>query len=386
MNRLQGKRQFIQVLKGPRQVGKTTIAKQLLNKINIPAHYASADGMSGAGYIWLEEQWEIAHVKQNNSKALDFLLIIDEIQKIPDWSETVKTQWDADSFNDNPIKVLLLGSSALMMQQGLNESLAGRFELMHIPHWSYTEMKACFDFSPEQYVWFGGYPGAASLIENEMRWKNYILESLIETTISKDILMLTRVNKPALMKQVFELGVKYSSKVLSFNKMLGQLQDSGNTTTIAHYMRLLDHAGLLCGLPKIYKEELRKSSSSPKWQVKNTSLLSAYSPHTYKKIQQIPVTWGQHVESAIGAHLINHAQQGKYSVYYWRHRNDEVDYVIKKGDKIVGIEIKSGQTKQTRGMKSFKEKFNPYKILLAGTSGLHWKEFLNLNPDVLFNA
>ena len=214
--------------------------------------------------------------------------------------------------------------------------------------------------------------------------KEYVRNALIEATISKDILMLTRVEKPALMRQVFEMGVNYSSQILSYNKMLGQLQDAGNTTTIAHYLRLLDTAGLLTGISKFYTEKYREKASTPKWQVKNSALFSALLPVNFDEIQRDFIKWGQVVETAIGAHLINMKDEGKYDVFYWRHRNDEVDFILQKGDKIIGIEVKSGQTKATKGMEAFKTKYDPYKILLVGTTGFHWNEFIKLNPGDLF--
>jgi len=271
-----------------------------------------------------------------------------------------------------------------MLQQGLNESLAGRFELIEVPHWSFVEMKESFGISAEQFAWFGAYPGSISLINDEDRWKDYVKNALIESTISKDILMLTRISKPALMRQVFEMGVHYSSQLLSFTKMLGQLQDAGNTTTISHYLKILDIAGLITGIPKFYKEKYREKTSSPKWQVKNTAFISAMSSLSFEQVQQTYEKWGQVVESVIGAHLINKSQEGNYKVYYWRHRNEEVDFVIQKGDSIIGIEVKSGFAKPTKGMKTFKTKYNPHKLLLVGTNGILWQEFLEINPASLF--
>jgi len=379
-------RMFIQAITGPRQVGKTTIIRQLTKQIKTPFLYVTADNVAATSNIWIEQHWEVARIKLSNSNSNEFLLIIDEIQKIKNWSDAVKLLWDTDSFNQINLKVILLGSSGLLLQHGLNESLAGRFELIKIPHWSYNEMYECFGFTAEQYAWFGAYPGSALLINDEDRWKEYVRDALIEATISKDILMLIQIEKPALMRQVFEMGVNYSSKILSYNKMLGQLQDAGNTTTIAHYLRLLDTAGLLTGIPKFYAETYRTKASTPKWQVKNTGLFSALSSIYFNDIQTDFVAWGQVIESVIGAHLINMAEEGNYKVYYWRHRNDEVDFVLQKGDKIIGIEVKSGQTKATKGMLNFKTKFNPTKLLLVGTSGLLWSEFLKINPTILFET
>ena len=384
IQRVREPRNFIQVVMGPRQVGKTTLVVQLSDKISIPCHFVSADAVAATNSTWLEQQWEAAWVMMDQHKAPEFLLIIDEIQKIEQWSETVKLLWDTDSRGKRNMKVILLGSSRLLLQRGLTESLAGRFESMYLGHWSFTEMQKAFGWNVNQYVWFGGYPGSAELIKNEGRWKAYVQQSLIETSISKDILMLTRVDKPALMKRFFEMGCLYSGQILSYTKMLGQLQDAGNTTTLSHYLNLLDTAGLLGGLEKYAKGIIRKRASSPKFQVHNTALISAQSDETFEEIAVQPSQWGRMVESAIGAHLINHALTERFTLYYWRERNEEVDFIIEKGGKAVALEIKSGATQSRSGMTSFQKQFNPYKVLLVGNSGMPWQDFLKLNPVELF--
>jgi len=377
-------RRFIQVLFGPRQVGKTTLIFQLFEKINIPHHFASADAVIASNTIWLEQQWEIARLKMDQEGANEFLLVIDEIQKINNWSEAVKLLWDADTNSRRSLKVILLGSSRLLLQQGLTESLAGRFETTYMGHWSFPEMQQAFGWNSNQYVWFGGYPGSAELIADEQRWKAYVRQSLIETSISKDILMLTRIDKPALMKRLFELGCAYSGQVLSYNKMIGQLLDAGNTTTLSHYLDLLNTAGLLAGIEKFSGNLIYKRSSSPKFQVHNTALISAQSEDIFKEVQIRPDDWGRLVESSIGAHLINYSITEEYTVSYWRERNDEVDFVLEKKGKIIGLEVKSGIRQLASGISAFKRKFNPYKILLIGSSGIPWDEFLKINPVELF--
>ena len=378
-------RQFIQVLYGPRQVGKTTVAQQFMQATHLPTHFASADLVGAGQSSWISQQWEAARIKLLKFEQQESVLIIDEIQKISNWSETVKKEWDADSVNQKNLKVILLGSSRLLIQQGLTESLAGRFETIYLGHWSYGEMKHAFNFTPEQFVWFGGYPGAAALIDDEERWARYIVDSLIETSISKDILMLTRVDKPSLMKRLFELGCGYSGQILSYTKILGQLQDAGNTTTLAHYLHLLDTAGLLGGLEKYHPGNLRSRASSPKFQVHNTALISAQQQHTFHDISENPELWGRWVESSVGAHLINHTRTDALKLYYWRQGNHEVDFVLEHKGKIIGLEIKSGRSQHASGMAVFCKECNPYKVLLVGNSGIPWQEFLELNPLELFN-
>jgi len=382
--RIQEPRKFIQVILGPRQVGKTTMITQLLSQLSVPNLYESADAIPVTNSAWLTQLWEAARLRIKVSGATEYLIVIDEIQKIDNWSEIVKQQWDKDTRERTNIKVILLGSSRLLIQQGLTESLAGRFETMYLGHWTYTEMQEAFGWSIEQYVYFGGYPGSATLIDDEERWKNYIKDSLIETSISKDILMLTRVNKPALLKRLFELGSLYSGQVLSYTKIIGQLQDAGNTTTLANYLKLLSDCGLLGGLDKYAGDIIRKRGSSPKFQVYNNALITSQANDAYEKAIINPELWGRLVESSVGTHLINNSIPERYNLYYWREGNHEVDFILEKGDKVIGLEVKSGMKAENTGMGVFAEKFHPEKVLLVGTGGIPYEEFLKINPRELF--
>ncbi len=383
-SRIEEPRKFIQVILGPRQVGKTTMVNQLLSQLSISYVSESADAISATNSTWLMQAWETARLKMKASGASEYLLVIDEIQKIDNWSEVVKQQWDKDTREKVNIKVILLGSSRLLIQKGLTESLAGRFETFYLGHWSFAEMQSAFDWSIEQYIYFGGYPGSALLINDEERWKSYIKDSLIETSISKDILMLTRVDKPALLKRLFELGCLYSGQILSYTKITGQLQDAGNTTTLANYLKLLSDCGLLGGLEKYAGSVIRQRSSSPKFQVYNNALLTSQDDETYSTAVVHPKLWGRWVESSVGAHLLNYSISEKYNLHYWREGNNEVDFSLEKGDKVIGLEVKSGASADNEGMGIFNEKFHPNKLLLVGTGGIPYSEFLKINPKELF--
>ncbi len=384
ITRMNEPRQFIQVLMGPRQVGKTTLIEQLTTQIGYPYIFESADAVPASDQTWISALWEKARLLNSNAESQDFLLVIDEIQKIDNWSEIVKKLWDEDTKNKLRLKVILLGSSRLLLQQGLTESLAGRFESTYVAHWSFSEMEEAFGFTAEQYVWFGAYPGSVSLINDEERWKNYVNNALIETSISKDILMLTRIDKPALMKRLFELGCLYSGQILSYTKVMGQLQDAGNTTTLSNYLDLLDTAGLLAGIEKYAADVIRKRSSSPKFQVHNNALISAQRIEYFDEILKNKEEWGRMVESSIGSHLVNSGLTHNFKVYYWRHRNEELDFVLEKRGKVIGLEVKTNNTKITNGMNAFNKMYHPDKVLMIGNGGLPWQEFLKLNPNDLF--
>ncbi|MDR0738373.1 MAG: ATP-binding protein [Prevotellaceae bacterium] len=377
-------RSFIQVIFGPRQVGKTTMVTQLLKQTRLPNLYETADAVVVNQSLWISQVWERARILMKAAEAQEFLLIIDEIQKIENWSEYIKREWDQDTRENINIKVVLLGSSRMLLQKGLTESMAGRFETNYLGHWSLAEMQDAFGWSAAQYIYYGGYPGTVSLINDENRWKNYIKDALIETSISKDIIMLTRIDKPALLKRLFELGTLYSGQILSFTKIMGQLLDAGNSTTLAHYLQLLSECWLLGGLEKYTGDIIRKRSSSPKFQVYNNALLSAQMNNTFKNLVASPEKWGRLVESAVGAHLINHAVTGKYNVGYWREGGSEVDFILEKEGKTIGLEVKSGARGGTSGMKVFHEKFRPNKLLLVGTGGIPYEEFLKIDPIGLF--
>jgi predicted AAA+ superfamily ATPase len=374
--RLAEPRRFLQVVAGPRQVGKSTLVQQVVESSRLPHRIASADEPSLRGPEWIAQQWEAARLLAKDGRR-GAVLALDEVQKIPGWSETVKRLWDEDSRHRVALKVVLLGSAPLLVARGLAESLTGRFELLHLPHWSYAEMRSAFGWSVEQFIFYGGYPGAAPLVAEPDRWARYVLDALVETSISRDVLLLSRVDKPALLRRLFELSCRYSGQVLSYTKMLGQLQDAGNATTLAHYLDLLAAAGMVTGLPKYAGDAARLRGSSPKLQVLNTALMTAGSGLALAEARGDGETWGRLVESAVGAHLANAAAGGVCTLHYWRERGLEVDFVARAGRRLVAIEVKSGRAPQAhRGMAAFAAAFKPQRTLLVGGDGVAVEDFL----------
>ena len=389
---------------GPRQTGKTTMVRQALARIDRPYQYLPVDeperqtlpelpgienGSVAASDVsvhsdtrerntrWLARQWERARIEADRSDR-GFLLVFDEIQKIPDWSEAVKGLWDADRHHGRPLHVILLGSAPLLMQRGMTESLAGRYETIRLTHWSFAEMSVAFDFDLPSYIYFGGYPGAAPLVREQSRWRAYVTGAIVEPNIERDILAMQRVDKPVLLKRLFEIGAEYSGQVLAFNKMLGQLQDAGNTTTLARYLDLLANAGLVAGLPNYAGSAHRRRNSTPKLNVLNTALMSALSGYTFEEAKADRTFWGRLVESAVGAHLVNSGSPD-VRIHYWRQRSREVDFVLARGPKITGVEVKSGaRWTSPSGLDSFGEQYGSAATLLAGDGGIPLSEFLSV--------
>lgn len=372
--RLLESRRFIQVIAGPRQAGKTTLVRQVLADQPAAWQYASADEPGLRGRTWIEEQWQAARLLGGPEP----ILVLDEVQKISGWSELIKRLWDEDTAAGRPLKVVLLGSAPLLVQRGLTESLAGRFEIIHLTHWTYTEMREAFGWNLSTYLFHGGYPGAAPLIDDAGRWSRYVLDALIEPTISRDVLLMTRVDKPALLRRLFELACTYSGQILSYTKMLGQLQDAGNTTTLAHYLDLLAGAGMVVGLQKYSGAAARRRASSPKLQVLNTALMTAPLGLTRSEAEADRTLWGRIVESAVGAHLANAQIRGECGLYYWRAADREVDFVLEAARGVVtAIEVKSGASGgSSAGMAAFDKEHSPDRKLLVGGGGIAVEDFL----------
>lgn len=373
--RLQEPRRFVQVITGPRQVGKTTAIQQVLAELAMPSHYAAADLPAPPATEWIAQQWELARM-QCNAKA-PAILVLDEVQRVSHWSIEVKRLWDEDARLKRRLHVVILGSSALLVQRGLEESLAGRFEVIRCPHWSWTECRDAFGWSLEQYVYFGGYPGAATLIADENRWRQYVRDALIETAISKDILLMNRVDKPALLRQLFVLACEYGGQVLSYQKILGQLADAGHTETLATYQHLLESAFLLRGLSKWSGSAVRRRGSSPKWLPLSTGLITALSNQSFAEWRAEPQRWGRLVEVTVGSHLVNRGADEGVDVFYWREGHEEVDFVARKGARVTAIEVKSGSRRMAQpGLAAFTKRYATAKTLTVGSPQFSLQQFL----------
>lgn len=383
LERMNEPRKFIQVLAGPRQVGKSTLIDQVLEECTIPHYLYNADGVDENDTDWIRRVWESARIQMDTRQQTEAILVIDEIQKIKRWSEIVKREWDADTRNRRQLKLFLLGSSRLMLRKGLTESLAGRFELIRLGHWTLQEMEDAFGLTLDEWIYYGGYPGSASLIKDMRRWRKYIKESLVAPAIEKDIIMTSNIYKPALMKQLFELGCSYSAELLSLTKALGQLQDAGNVTTLSSYLNILNQCNLLAGLQKYANDDARRYQSVPKFQVYNNALLTAYRGTTYDKDRIDPQIWGRWVESAVGGYLLGDAEDGGYKVYYWRERSDEVDYIVASQGTAIALEVKSGRRGMNSGLPKFCENFHPRRALVIGTDGIPFKEFFHMKIEDL---
>ena len=399
---------FINLLAGPRQVGKTTIIRDIISLNPAQGYYISVDeepaiandiySLNTASSVvsqpqkkdgsWLQFQWQEARNRtakwlksgqtaKKQEQPAAFVFAIDEVQKIEQWSDIVKGLWDADRANGVPMHVVLLGSAPLLMQKGFSESLAGRYETIAISHWGFTEMQQAFDFNLEQYIYFGGYPGSAWLIKEEKRWRRYVRDSLIQPNIEKDILQMVRIKNPMLLKQLFELGCHYSGMELSLTKMIDAINEAKHTETLADYLHLLAEAKLLTGLHKYAAQEVRKRNSAPKLNVFNTALMSATQDYSFAEAQADRSYWGRLVESCVGAHLLNTCDEDT-KLYYWREGNQEVDFILAKGKKLTAIEVKSAPNPVlSKGLDVFSQKYSHARNILVGNGGVALAEFLS---------
>jgi predicted AAA+ superfamily ATPase len=376
VSRLREGRGAMQIVLGPRHSGKTTSVRQALEELDLPHVYASADSPVPFGPEWVAQQWRAA--RRQGAPAI---LVLDEVQKAQGWSEQVKAEWDADTWAARDLRVVLLGSSPLLAGRGLTESLAGRFETVRSTRWTYAECREAFAWDLDTFLFHGGYPGAARYLGDHERWRAYILDAIVETTVSRDVLLLTRIDKPALLRRLFALGCEYSGQELSYRKMIGQLTDAGNTTTLAHYLDLLSGTGLVTGLQKHSSRPVQRRSSSPKLLAMNTALMTALSGARFEEARADSAFWGRIVESAVGAHLLAVAQREGGELRYWRDGPTEVDFVTAHGRAITAVEVKSGGGTSAggtdyHGLEVFRSRFPGSDALLIGAGGTPLETFL----------
>ena len=378
LKRLGSERRFVQVVVGPRQVGKTTAvlhAGRRLDTNGLGFVFASADEPLLPGHAWIDEKWEEARAA---ASAGPVVLALDEIHKIPGWAERVKSNWDRDTREDTDVRLALLGSSPLHVGQRLRESLAGRFEVIPATHWQWPECRDAFGWDVDTFIFYGGYPGAAPLVGDFQRWRRYVLDALIETTVSRDVLSRGRIDKPAVLRQLFYLTCELSGQVVAYTTLLGQLHDAGNSTTLAHYLRLLEDVWLAVGLQKYSGSVVRKRSSQPKLLVLDTALMSAVKGISFEEARRDRGYWGRLVETAAGAHLVAKAQVEPQRVMYWRERDLEVDYVVEVAAGLCALEVKSGRERDTdrRGLDAFIKRYDPARVRLIGSAGTPLADFL----------
>jgi predicted AAA+ superfamily ATPase len=284
-------------------------------------------------------------------------LVLDEIQKVENWSEIIKKLWDDNRRRNLELKLVLLGSSSLALQTGLSESLTGRFELMRAYHWTWLECAKAFDYTLDEYLLFGGYPGTAPFRKDEQRWLDYMKSSIVETVLEKDILQLSRIHRPALFKQVFELLCSYPAAEISLRKLVGQLQDPGTIETIKSYIEILSAAFLVTTLHKYSTNPIQKKSSSPKI----LPLAPALCTFIRGDLQLSSEQRGRIFELAVGLDLLRLPGD----LFYWRQDQIEVDYVLKRGQMLTAIEVKSGRKKSPHGLTKFKELFPEAQLVMV---------------------
>jgi len=377
-------RQLLQVVIGPRQVGKTTAVQQLLERLKNHSHVAAADTALPPGPEWIESHWSMA-ASLPMKPEIPAILVLDEIQKVRGWSETVKRLWEETIRSNRPMRVILLGSSSLLLQRGLTESLAGRFLLHRCSHWGWEECRKAFGWDLERWLYFGGYPGAAPFAADETLWKRYVADSLVEPAIARDVLQFQTVHKPSLLRHLFAFAAAFPAQCVSYNKMLGQLQDVGNTTTLAHYLKLLETAFLVSGMELYSAGRGRRRGSSPKLILWNSALIHALSLLSFAEARRDGAWWGRVVENAVGAHLLNNLPEPAWQVTYWREDNKEVDFVVTQGREVWALEVKSGRPGYNSGLDIFRSRYPCSRALLIGSQGIPLEDFFGRSPADFFS-
>ena len=378
----------IQILFGPRQSGKTTIARQAMASLPQPALYWSAEDFRGnpsdepIDRLWLGHRWlEAREVARQAGGGRGAVAIFDEIHRIPQWSTTVKGLWDEDRRLDIPLRVVILGSAPFAVQRGLTEGMTGRFEVISVPHWSFPEMEDAFGFDLPQFLFFGGFPGPANLIGDEERWREAIQLGYIEPTLTRDLIAMARIHKQTVLAEILSVGSRLSGQIVTYAELAELIADAGNTTTVAAQLDLLQAVGAVAALSKYPYRPLRRRRSSPKLVVQNTALMTVRSTRTFAEAQNDRPYWGRLVESAVGAHLFRLGRT-RYELHYWRHGRFEVDFVLERGPHLLAIEVKSGsRPRPIKGFPVFRRHFPRARTLLVGEGGVPLPEFLSRSGE-----
>lgn len=385
-SRMAEPRRRMQIVMGPRQVGKSTLVGQFTEATSVPFDFFAADSVNRFDTSWIPNKWQQARMRMDIHSEQEHILVIDEVQKIKGWSEQVKKEWDEDSRNHRNLKVILLGSSRLLLQKGLEESLEGRFETIKMGYWDWQEMHEAFGFSMDEYVYFGGFPGLAPDIQDEDRWRNLMEDSIISPILTRDILEIEEIRTPALLRQVFELACIESAKELSLTKMQGTM-NSGTVPTIKNYLDILNKSMTVQPLQNYSASIIREKLSVPKMQVFNNAFRNRFGSFSFDEARVDPAEWGRQIESAVGAHLANRSMMDDYELFYWRNeRRQECDYVLRKGQALVAIEVKSGGVDRTVGFEKFKEQFadKVAAAFIVGPQALPLEDFFMMDLKSLF--
>ncbi|MBU3742521.1 MAG: ATP-binding protein [Candidatus Kapabacteria bacterium] len=377
--RLREPRHTMLAITGPRQVGKTTIVRQALEGAMAPVIYKSADGIVSGVHDWIGQAWQEARARAAQAQG-SAVLVLDEIQKIPLWSDHVKRYWDEDSWHKRDIRVIILGSSVVLLNDGLRESLAGRFERLHVMPWSFAEMRDAFGWDLETYAIYGGYPGSAPYQPDRGRWMAYMQESIIEPVVLKDILQRKRIDKPYLLRDTLQAGARLSGREISYTKLMQELPDAGNTSTLVHYFEMFEESGLLCALPK-YSRAVIQRRSSPKLQVFTNAIATASG--TPWSAAMSPSDRGRCYESMVGAHLRSLIPGTSYTLSWWRDGINEVDFVINTPTSTIAIEVSTTPSHHRRGLEAFRKQFPDASTVLVGEGGIPFDVFLSTSIDAL---
>lgn len=387
-DRMAEPRRRIQIIMGPRQVGKSTLVGQFADGTNVSFDLFSADGVNRYDTQWIPAHWQQARMKMDQNEESEHILIIDEIQKILGWSEQVKKEWDTDTRQKRNLKVILLGSSRILLEKDLNESLEGRFETIKMGFWEWQEMRDAFGFTMQEYIYFGGFPGLAPDIKDEDRWRSLMEDTIITPILTRDILEIEEIRNPALLRQVFELACIESAREFSLTKMQGTM-NRGTVPTIKTYLNILDQTMTVKPIQKYSPSPVKEKNSVPKMQVYNSAFRNRYGLYTFKEAVMDATEWGRQVESAVGAFLSNRSILDGFDLLYWRdEKKKECDFVLKKGQALVAIEVKSKSADDTKGFEEFKRLYENHisSALIVGPEGFPLEDFFSLDLKNLFKV